>query len=296
MNMLSPIPSEPRSSIPTRRPEISSQAGAFESPNRLNPELWKQSTASFLNQQGVRSLSEFDVDSHNLGQTAESLSMALNGGNPWTLRPTKKQSNVNVSQLYFDSLEQSLRLDYLGSSNLGATRIGDAEIYDYSAAEFELVGWLFHSIDDVANGLPEHVDYVQSDDDQYASIRKDLQEWFAASVDDLARILDISPTTIVNLSKPGRSVRTKTVRKLRGMHGLLSELQRVIGQTAALSWARSVGRRMLLDGDMEGFEQFVNSRLFPTVDRQSRIKVSANVDETELVLAKNSYVGRVSRL
>jgi hypothetical protein len=127
-------------------------------------------------------------------------------------------------------------------------------------------------------------------------MRRDLQTWFAASVDDLAQLLGVSPTTIVNLSKPGRVVRTKTIRKLRSTHGLLNELQRAIGQPAALLWARTVGRRMLMDGDTIGFEQFVNSRIFPTIDRRPQIKIPANVDETDLILAEQPYVGRASQL
>jgi len=126
-------------------------------------------------------------------------------------------------------------------------------------------------------------------------LRADLQSWFGASVDELAVLLDLSPTTIVNLSKPGRSVRPKTVRKMRAIHGLLRELQRVLGPMAALAWARTSGRRLLEDGDLTAFEQFVNARIFPTVKRKLSGKAHFGSDDAELVLKEGAAIGEASR-
>jgi hypothetical protein len=94
------------------------------------------------------------------------------------------------------------------------------------------------------------------------AVRFELQDWLEASIDDLALMLDLSPTTLVNLSKPGRTVRPKTVRKMVAMHGLLRELQNVLGSNAALTWSRTFGRRMLLDGRLLDFEQYISTHIF----------------------------------
>lgn len=295
MNTLLPLSSKPLLNLSARQPKTNPQIGSFTWAGVVTADMPKHSVVDMLISKNEMLWQQraCDLAPKNLSQTVESLYI-FHGGNPWTLKPKKTLLNVNVFESNPDSLGRSVKLEYVGFNNFGATFSDEAQTYN-PAAEFELVGWLFQSIDGVIEELADNEAYLEANDDQYAKIRKDLQNWFAASVDDLARILDISPTTVVNLSKPGRSVRTKTVRKLRGMHGLLSELQRAIGQQAALSWSQSVGRRMLLAGDMQGFEQFVNTRIFPTADRKLTLKMPANVDETDLVLAKQPYVGRASR-
>jgi len=127
-------------------------------------------------------------------------------------------------------------------------------------------------------------------------VRADLQAWFAVSVDDLALMLDLSPTTIVNLGKPGRTVRARTARKIRSVHGLVKELQRVMGAQSALAWARTVGRRLLVDGDLMSFEQFVSTHIFPTASDLYRGTARFGSDDAELVTKERAPVGRASRL
>lgn len=131
---------------------------------------------------------------------------------------------------------------------------------------------------------------------RYLKVKSDLQDWFGVSVDELAALLDLSPTTVVNLTKPGRVVRPKTVRKMMIVYGLLSEFQRVMGQQTALTWARTVGYRLLSDGDLQEFEQFISTHIFPTLERKPRGESAFGSDAAELSMKPSAAIGRPSRI
>jgi len=128
------------------------------------------------------------------------------------------------------------------------------------------------------------------------TVRAELQKWLEASLDDLAVMLDLSPTTLVNLAKPGRTVRPKTVRKMVSMHGLLRELQRALGSNAALTWSRTVGRRLLIDGKLLDFEQYISTHIFVDDTTRKTPLTQSWGDGPELNLKSIAPIGRPSRI
>ena len=127
-------------------------------------------------------------------------------------------------------------------------------------------------------------------------LRYDLQTWLEASIDELSLMLELSPTTLVNLVKPGRVVRLKTIRKMTVVHGLLRELQRALGSAAALTWTRTVGRRLLADGKLWEFEQFISTHIFADeTTRQTDVKKYWGND-FDLDLKRLTPAGRPSRI
>lgn len=133
-------------------------------------------------------------------------------------------------------------------------------------------------------------------DSRLSRIRLDLQSWLNASVDDLAMLLRLSPTTIINFSKPDRTVRPKTARKMVVVHSLILELQRVIGTESALAWTQTVGRRLLLDGDLTTFEQFVSSAIFPEPASRNLRSTHFGNDTSELLTKPLTPIGTVTQL
>ncbi len=165
------------------------------------------------------------------------------------------------------------------------------------SAEFDVVYW---ENSPAGAFVDTPIQTVAGDRDRVHSrmeqVRADLQVWLAASVDDLAMLLDLSPTTIINLSKPGRNVRPKTVRKMLAVHGLVRELQRVLGEPAALAWTRSAGRRLLSEGRLYEFEQFISTHIFPTTLPGSGGSVYFGSADAELATKEQKPVGRADRL
>lgn len=168
---------------------------------------------------------------------------------------------------------------------------------DSALAEFEITLWesfasnvYFVDVDARPLSIPQPGSPLQL-------IRSELQTWLDASIDDLAVLLDLSPTTLVNATKLGRIARPKTVRKLMVVHGLLRELQRVLGVHAALTWARTSGRRLLADGKLSDFEQYVSTHIFPdALNRRAASPPTFGDHEAELDLVPTSPVGRPSRI
>lgn len=159
-------------------------------------------------------------------------------------------------------------------------------------AEFDVTYFENFPFDEVLETLITPLGSPQASLDR---TRAELQAWLGASIDDLALLLDLSPTTLINLSKPGRSVRAKTVRKMAAVHGLLKELQRVVGTPAALTWARSSGRRLLADGDLAAFEQFVNTRIFPTKLLRPKGAAHFGDEDAELLVKQLPPAGKPAR-
>jgi hypothetical protein len=140
-----------------------------------------------------------------------------------------------------------------------------------------------------SNGADNH-----NERSRFDQIRSDLQMWLEVSVDELARLLDLSPTTIINMTKPGRNVRPRTARKLLVVHGLVRELQRTIGAAPALTWTRTTGRRLLAEGRLIEFEQFVSTHIFPAAS-QGQDAVQFGRDDIELATKELRPVGKSSR-
>jgi len=167
----------------------------------------------------------------------------------------------------------------------------------YVAAKFDVI-WLDNS-PAAASNIEDQIASTEQINDatlRFQQVRAQLQDWLGASVDELAELLDLSPTTIVNLTKPGRNIRPKTVRKMMAVYGLLSEFQRVVGMESALAWARTTGRRLLADGRLSDFEQFLSTRIFPIPHRAFMGAAKFGDNDAELVTKPGPAVGRPSRI
>jgi hypothetical protein len=140
------------------------------------------------------------------------------------------------------------------------------------------------------------VSVMSAEQTRFSKVKSQLQEWFGVSVDELAALLDLSPTTIINLTKRGRGVHPKTLRKMMAVYGLLAELQKVVGRQTALTWARTVGYRLLSGGDFEQFEKYISNHIFPTVSRAPSGAATFGDSDVELVMKASAAVGRPSRL
>jgi hypothetical protein len=182
--------------------------------------------------------------------------------------------------------------DYLAPRSLEAYRA-----LDESLAEFEITLW-----ESFASGLyfgdsPVQPLSLPLPSSPLLRIRSELQTWLDASIDDLAILLELSPTTLINATKPGRTARPKTIRKMMVVHGLLRELQRVLGAHAALTWARTGGRRLLADGKLSDFEQYISTHIFPEpLHGGGAHSRSFGDHDAELDLIPLQPVGRPSRV
>jgi hypothetical protein len=132
-------------------------------------------------------------------------------------------------------------------------------------------------------------------DEDLRKIRTDLQAWLGVSVDELARLVNLSPATVVNLGR-GRRARPKTARKVLAVHGLLRELQSAIGTSAALAWCRTTGRRLLEEGRQSEFEMLISIRLFPAPRRTARATSSFGDFDADFPMKLAPPIGRPSRL
>jgi len=162
-----------------------------------------------------------------------------------------------------------------------------------TSADFTVTHWEsssvpnWHAFDTTALNTPNL---------QFAQVRMQLQEWFGVSVDELAELLSLSPTTIVNLTKPGHVIRPKTVRKMMIVFGLLKEFQRIMGHQTALTWARTIGYRLLIEGNLRDFEQFISTHIFPTLEKQPRSIANFGDSDAEFNVQTSTAVGIPSRL
>lgn len=163
-------------------------------------------------------------------------------------------------------------------------------------ADFTVTYWDF--ISDPQQGPWDQIDatILAGPNARYDNIKMRLQQWFGVSVDELASLLSLSPTTLINLAKPSHVVRPKTVRKMMIVYGLLNELVRVVGAESALTWARTIGYRLLSEGNLGDFERFVSTRIFPTLDRVPRDSRVFGDNDVELDLKPAQPIGRPSRI
>ena len=175
---------------------------------------------------------------------------------------------------------------------------GSYSIFGDTYGSLEDLGWLkvtyFQNLPRRYSGSFDETEFEYSSPLHRA--RLELQNWLDSSVDDLADILGLSPTTLINISKPGWTVRPKTVRKMMSVHGLVRELQRALGVHAALTWTRTIGRRLLADGRLLDFEQYVSTHVFPTAPSKRQMLDQFIADDGELELKPSSPIGRPSRI
>jgi len=165
-----------------------------------------------------------------------------------------------------------------------------------SSAEFTITNWDCDASIEAGTWNLVDASMAEASNARYLRVRSHLQDWLGVSIDELASLLDLSPTTIVNLTKPGRLVRPKTVRKMMIVYGLLSEFQRTIGRQTALTWARTVGYRLLAERDLNTFEQYISTHIFPSVERRPRGESVFGGDDAELALKPAASIGRPSRI
>lgn len=181
--------------------------------------------------------------------------------------------------------------DYLTPCSLESSKT-----LDESLAEFEITLWESFASGLYFGDLPVQPLSLPLPASPLQRIRSELQTWLDASIDDLATLLELSPTTLINATKPGRTARPKTVRKMMVVHGLLRELQRVLGAHAALTWARTGGRRLLADGKLSDFEQYISTHIFPEPLHGSTRLRSFGDHDAELDLIPLQPIGRPSRV
>lgn len=163
-------------------------------------------------------------------------------------------------------------------------------------AGLKITHWDYDASPDLSNWTEVDASVISAPQERFSRIRNELQSWLDVSVDELAKLLELSPTTVVNLTKPGREVRPKTVRKMMVVYGLLAEFQRVMGSQKALTWARTVGYRLLAAGDLQEFEQYISTHIFPTLERTPRGAATFGDNEAELAMRPSAVIGRPSRI
>ncbi len=185
---------------------------------------------------------------------------------------------------------------FLDFEHFAARPLEPSKTLDDALAEFKITLWESLASNLYFGDSPAQRLSLPAPASPLQLIRSELQTWFDASIDDLAMLLDLSPTTLVNAMKPGRTTRPKTVRKMMVVHGLLRELQRVLGVHAALTWARTGGRRLLADGKLSEFEQYISTHIFPEPLRGSIRSRSFGDHDAELDLMPLQPVGRPSRI
>jgi hypothetical protein len=193
-------------------------------------------------------------------------------------------SGESAADLLVRSAEQ--RLSSLLDSHVRRTR---------ALAAFKVTLW--ETFEAPATSPDAFCEAVSSDvESPLLLVRSELQQWLEVSLDDLAFMLDLSPTTLVNLTKPGRTVRPKTARKVVALHGLLRELQRALGSNAALTWSRTVGRRLLMDRRVLDFEQYISTHIFAD-DFSRKTPLAQTWDDSPSLTVKSiAPVGRPSRI
>jgi plasmid maintenance system antidote protein VapI len=184
---------------------------------------------------------------------------------------------------YLDASSQGLEFAFWAMEGCGA-------------AGLKITHWDYDATPNAGDWVEFDATVFSSPQERFSMVRKQLQSWLDVSVDELAKLLDLSPTTVVNLTKPGRDVRPKTVRKMMVVYGLLNEFQRVMGSQKALTWARTVGYRLLVAGDLREFEQYISTHIFPTLERRPRGATTFGDNEAELVMKPSAAVGRPSRI
>jgi hypothetical protein len=115
-----------------------------------------------------------------------------------------------------------------------------------------------------------------------ARVRDDLQDWFSASITDMAKLLGMSYATFANIAKVTRAPRAGSLRKILSVHGRAKELRKMWGAQRAEAWLKTIGRETLTRA-LRDFEITIDRILFATAEPE-RIGARAAKEENQLFI------------
>ncbi len=97
----------------------------------------------------------------------------------------------------------------------------------------------------------EAVVNTASREDYWGKIRSSLQRWLGLSLEDLAKLLDLSKATIVYINAPDRKVRPMTANKVLNLYGTVVPMVEAKGEEYTRAWFAATGRAALDRGTVQ---------------------------------------------